>query len=673
MIRGGRALLTGLVLLLPGAQARPALAVDDAGTQSVFAYGAGNRALGMGSAFVATADDASAMLWNPAGLGRITRCELQAAQSAEMALGFRESYASFVLPSWRWGGAGVSVRHFGAGGIDMRDDRNVVLSEDLSSSNMEVAAGYGRQLGSAWGLGGAVKLQHHRLAGFSSSGLGLDLGMNVRPGLAFGALAPWADRWSLGLAVRNALEPSLRLDRETVPDPTTLRAGIAYRAPLGAIGGVLAEIDIEKARDVSPRFRAGVEYRAHPAAALRMGLDGAFLSAGMGLRWGDLAMDYAFEDNPLQPAHRVGLSVHFGATTEASRLASRKAEDEALARKLAEAFRQRQAQQVAGLLRQAEEALAAGRHDEALEAVTVISTLEPEHGRIRTLERDCLLGKAAAFEIRGELADAAVTYELTLAAMPGDSAAAAGAARCRAEGDRRAARSAQTRELYSLALDDFAAGRLRAARDGFALVLASSPLDADAAAMLQRTEQTIARRVLGLTQQASRHLRAGMPDEAAAALERASALDPAAPALAGPRAALARARVERQAARGPVPSSPPAAPSPGHTPETSRSVQEIEDLYGRGLAAIRAGRSEEALHYFELVWGASPGYREVGEYIKREYLSRGMEAFASGRLEEALTHWERVLVVSPGDERARGYLARAQQQLARSREILGGP
>jgi cytochrome c-type biogenesis protein CcmH/NrfG len=61
----------------------------------------------------------------------------------------------------------------------------------------------------------------------------------------------------------------------------------------------------------------------------------------------------------------------------------------------------------------------------------------------------------------------------------------------------------------------------------------------------------------------------------------------------------------------------------------------------------------------------------VADYLKREYLSRGMEAFAAGRLEAAVDHWEKVLRIDPGDARARGYLARAQQQVARSREIVG--
>jgi Flp pilus assembly protein TadD len=63
----------------------------------------------------------------------------------------------------------------------------------------------------------------------------------------------------------------------------------------------------------------------------------------------------------------------------------------------------------------------------------------------------------------------------------------------------------------------------------------------------------------------------------------------------------------------------------------------------------------------------------VAEYLKREYLTRGMEHFAAGRVEEAMSHWQKALAIDPADERARGYMARAQTQVARMRELTGGP
>src|SRR5436309_11514578 len=60
-------ILAGFALVV-GGHPLAASAAEDAGTRSVFAQGAGNRAVGMGGAFVGVADDASATMWNPAGL-----------------------------------------------------------------------------------------------------------------------------------------------------------------------------------------------------------------------------------------------------------------------------------------------------------------------------------------------------------------------------------------------------------------------------------------------------------------------------------------------------------------------------------------------------------------------------------------------------------------------------
>ena len=115
----------------------PAFAAEDGGTRSVFSEGAGSRALGMGGAFVAVADDATAAMWNPAGLVRVTRLELEAGQTNYFAHDVNETYAAFVLPSWRWGAASATFRHFGVGGIEHRDSRNVLVDDGLSDSESE--------------------------------------------------------------------------------------------------------------------------------------------------------------------------------------------------------------------------------------------------------------------------------------------------------------------------------------------------------------------------------------------------------------------------------------------------------------------------------------------------------------------------------------------------------
>jgi tetratricopeptide (TPR) repeat protein len=107
------------------------------------------------------------------------------------------------------------------------------------------------------------------------------------------------------------------------------------------------------------------------------------------------------------------------------------------------------------------------------------------------------------------------------------------------------------------------------------------------------------------------------------------------------------------------------------TPLTPERRQELDDLYRRGVAALQEGRTEDAVRYWELVWSFAPDFERVREHLKREYMTWGLEQFARGSLEAAIEQWQKALRVDPTDQRALAYLQRAQEQLSRTRQILG--
>ncbi len=673
MPRLGRKFTAGVGLVVALARTSAVSdASEDAGTRSIFAQGAGNRAIGMGGAFVAIADDASATMWNPAGLARAPRLELEAGQTSYFALGMSESYAAAVLPSWRWGAAAATFRHFGADGIERRDDRNQLVDGGLSDSESEFAVGYARQLSEAFGMGGTLKARRQSLAGFAASGFGVDFGLTVRPAIALGAPDSWARDITWGLALTNLIEPSLRLDRESVADPTTVQTGFAYRMPVFETRTLVAALDVEKSKDSGFRTHAGVECDVHPLLALRAGLNNGTLTAGTGLRWHDLSLDYVFEDNALGDVHRIGLSYTIGRTVSQQRDAALRAEENAIQSRLADAFQARQSEQIKMLLARVEERRASRRYDEALDLLATILTLDPSQTQASELEVSCWREKAKQLESTRDYAEAAIAFGRAVALAPSDTAAQAGLRRCQSEGDNRAARSAQLRQSYDRAMDAFASDDLAGARQGFRQILSEEPKDADAALMLRRTEEAIVRRTQSLIKQASRCIQGGLLSQASSLLDQASALDPRADGLAPLTAALARARqsasVESRTTKDTRTDDGQRATAPSR-PRLSR--RETELLYRKGVDALKEHRSDEALRYWELVWSADPSYQRVAEYLKREYLMRGMESFAAGRLDEAVGFWEHALQIDPTDERALGYLARAQKQLARTREILG--
>ena len=65
---------------------------DGIGAFSAFKNGIGARALAMGGAFVAVADDATAVCWNPAGLAQLTDTRLAGMSTDLYGLGITHQY-----------------------------------------------------------------------------------------------------------------------------------------------------------------------------------------------------------------------------------------------------------------------------------------------------------------------------------------------------------------------------------------------------------------------------------------------------------------------------------------------------------------------------------------------------------------------------------------------------
>lgn len=673
----------GVLLLM---SATTSLAQDeDGGDRSVFAYGAGNRALALGGAFSAIADDASAAVWNPGGLGFVNRRQLQGSHSNLIGIGFSEQYVSLAMPSWRWGVTSLTVRHLGVGEIESRDDRNLLIDDGLSSHDTEIMLAYGRQLSPAWGIGGAIKMQQQSLAGFSDSGLGLDLGVLVRPVLMLHEDAVWADRVSLGVSVRNLIEPSIRLVEDEVADPTGLRVGVAYRHPFREQGFILTSFDVEKTGDASARLHGGFEIRPLPMLALRTGFSAGTPLAGAGVRWRDMSFDYVYESNELGAVHRVGLELAFGSTTEERQRTYYAREEARIQDRLAEAFETRSSARVEQLLSEAKSELRAGNYDKGLATLSKVTVLDPDEPRARKLEVRTLYEKGLELEVEQDYAAAAVVFGQATTISPENTNIAQALDRVRREGDRRATRSLEIRKYFQAGLDAFVTGDLMQSRKYFARVVERDPQDEDARSMLLRTEEAIRLRSSNLVTQARTLVQANLLDDAEAFLTEARGLDPSASGLADvdrqiktarrlqaedARRAEADRRARESAAQSSTEDVVEVIEEPAVPALTEAERREMGALYRRGITAVEEGRVEDAIRYWEFVWSTDPTFEQVGANLKREYLARGMESFAAGKLSDAITDWESALQVDPEDARARGYLGRAHQELARYQKIL---
>jgi tetratricopeptide (TPR) repeat protein len=663
--------LAALVALASGGSALAG--PGDGGVASPFVVGSGNRALAMGGAYVSIADDASAPSWNPAGVAQLLRGEFQGSQAKLYGLDFSEQFGAVAYPSWRWGSVGLMFRRLGVSGVEHRDADNFLLPDELTAADTEFSITWARPWRDAWHFGGSVKMQRQKVAQFSDLGLGLDLGMLVRPGIALGLQPAWTSRVQAGLAIRNAIEPTLRLDRDSVSDPAGIRAGLSYHHELPGGVGVLGALDVEKTRRRATNVHTGVEVTPHPILALRAGWGAETLSAGMGVRWRSVSVDYVLEDTDLDAVHRFGVSIGFGTNVLERRLAHQRSEEETFRARLAESFERRQREQIAELEGRARGLLLTRDYEAVLDVVGSIATLDPTNESADELETTALFEMAKLLEAEGEFSDALLLYGNVLGHEPAHREAAAGRDRCLARSDERAERTTRIGQLFTAALDAFTSGDLVSARGHLREILGLAPEDGEAQVMLARTETAIEVRVTTLLNQAARNLDSGLLAEAESALDEASGLDPEAEDLVALTARLAKAEEELNARAGGRRIT--VSDSPGiqaKAPTLSRKKRrEIADLYHRGQEAMDAGEHDDAMRYWELVWLADPSYQNVADYLKQEYLMRGLESFSRGDLDHAISQWERALDVDPTDEKTVGYLARAREKLGRAREILG--
>jgi len=326
--------------VIPGAALCLALGAGSAQAQTVvakyagefIALGVGARALGMGGAFAALANDVTAGYWNPAGLARIDYPQFILMHDAEFGGLVNNDYGAVVIPVGEKTSLGLSVIRVGVD--DIADTRNAGvdaggnLTYDITqftrvdpsrvtyfnAADWAVYFSYARRQSETFSWGASVKLIRRDLAEYSAMGIGFDVGLWYSPleNLALGAniqdVTTTLVAWSTG---RNELiSPTVKL-------------GSAYflDAPGGRIAPALdADIRFENRRTASEAhigglsidMHGGLEYAFHDLVALRVGYsDVKQLTLGAGVHFPKLNIDYSFARfggaDQLDNTHRISI------------------------------------------------------------------------------------------------------------------------------------------------------------------------------------------------------------------------------------------------------------------------------------------------------------------------------------------------------------------------------
>jgi hypothetical protein len=288
----------GLLVLLP---VQPALSAGTSGG-IILKQAVGARSQGMGEAFTGVADDATALYWNPGGLGQVTGLQANATYQAGLADStYEQLLATYQVESLGTVGLGVSLLQAGIVELDNPDGS---LHEVQAQSDLVVSAGFGAHLTPSLGLGLTLKVLHSTLAEeVSAMAVAADLG----------ALLAVDEQLTVGLALQN-VGTELKYQEAGDPLPLTARLGAGYHIALAEDHAGLLAVDLVKPNDQDFSVHVGAEYWYDGFLALRLGYKAGYdlegLTAGFGAHYQFLQFDYAFGlAQELNNTHKVSLSL----------------------------------------------------------------------------------------------------------------------------------------------------------------------------------------------------------------------------------------------------------------------------------------------------------------------------------------------------------------------------
>jgi len=277
--------------------------------------GIGARASGMGGAFVAVADDPSAVYWNPAGLARLDIDKTSVmVNHTEWPASVNVDQATLVFHIKSLAGAlAVNARSLTVADEPVRDSfRPDGTGEYFDAGYSTFGLTYSRSFTDKFSAGASINLVKLGLAEFSQETISFDLGTLYDVGVA---------GMKIGFAIQNIGGQVQFIDREA-RIPTVFRVGTSAELVRSTSNKLIGSFEFSHPPDNSERLNGGLEYGFKDFLFLRGGYnfnyDSEGMAAGAGVKFPisslktDAFFDYAYTDmKTLGAGHRVSLNVRF--------------------------------------------------------------------------------------------------------------------------------------------------------------------------------------------------------------------------------------------------------------------------------------------------------------------------------------------------------------------------
>jgi hypothetical protein len=274
--------------------------------------GPSSRPTGMGGAFTALADDASATYWNPAGMVDVTNTAIMLEHTfwpADMALDYASAVFTMPFLPGTWGASARALS------MDPQKERTIFLpggtGREFDAGDMSFGLSYAQFFTDKFSAGATVHFVHSGLAEKSVNTYTIDFGLIYRIGFR---------GMRLGMMIQS-LGGKVDYDSRDAKIPTTFKVGLsmaAYRRGAHSLNGVG---EFSHPSDNTETVNLGGEYEFNQFFYLRggynFGYDARGAAAGFGLRidttqTSDLDFGYSWEDfGFLGDVHRLSVGFSY--------------------------------------------------------------------------------------------------------------------------------------------------------------------------------------------------------------------------------------------------------------------------------------------------------------------------------------------------------------------------
>jgi len=284
----------------------------------------GPRAISMGGAFVATADDITALYWNPAGIATQQNNSAMFSYTSWFA-GINYNWAAASINLGTMGSLGASVTYLDYGDMEVTTlAEQDGTGEKFTASDMALGLTYAMKLTDQFSMGATVKYINQKIWNSSASTVGFDLGVlflsdiyGLRIGATITNFGPDMQIDGKDLYVQHDINSQIfgnndqilaTLNTDEYQLPLTFRVGLAMDVLKTSMHRFTVGVDATHPSDNDESLNIGAEYAFNNLVFIRGGykslmLDNAEegLTLGFGLNY-DIApnlgifVDYAYQD-----------------------------------------------------------------------------------------------------------------------------------------------------------------------------------------------------------------------------------------------------------------------------------------------------------------------------------------------------------------------------------------